>query len=200
MEQKKPPDITIPLEPLSMVASASGPTVWISDNFAQDWFSDALHEAQSGKDHNSIRREIIYAACFAESYIFEWARSVLQIEEINDYFPPTPRFSDDPRYRRDLKKKWKEIPSELYKAGKIKVDPKLNLSGLGTLLKYRHGLVHASASRPATGSQPDKKAKPFPTKEELKKLRPGWAVGIIIKLVKDLHQALGTPVPGYVVP
>ena len=188
--------ITITPVPAEATSSVGIPTVWISDNFAPDWFADALIEARIGKDDNARRREIIFAVCFAESYIFEWTRRKVQIEELNDYFPPNPRFDNDPRYRRKLKDKWRCIPKELYDAGKISADPNLNLSGLGTLLKYRHGLIHAAASRPATDFQP-KETKPFPTKGDLNKLQPGWAVRIVVELVTALHKAVGDPLPEY---
>lgn len=195
--EEQPRDIIITPPPAEAAASVGIPTVWRSDNFAQDWFADALHEARTGKDYNARRREIIFAACFAESYIFEWVRRKVQIGKLNDYFPASPRFPCDPRYRRPLKDKWKEIPKELYEAGKIPLDPNLDLSRLGTLLRYRHGLVHAAASRPATDSQPEK-TKPFPTKEVLNGLKPGWALRIVVDLVKALHQAVGDPLPDYV--
>lgn len=81
-------DITVHPKPLELKASVTGPTVWLSDNFAQDWFADALNEARTEQDHNSRRREIIFATCFAESYIFEWVRHVVEIEEVNNYFVP----------------------------------------------------------------------------------------------------------------
>jgi len=173
------------------------PQVWTSDNFAQDWFVDATNEARNGKDYNARRREIILSTCFAESYLFEWVRRKVQIDELNDYFPPSPRFNDDPRYRRSLKDKWKELPGELYEAGKIRSNPNLDLRAFGTLLKYRHGLIHASASRPATDSQP-KKTKPFPTKGMLKRLKPGWAVQIVVALVTSLHKSISDTIPDYI--
>jgi hypothetical protein len=178
-------------------ASAPAAAFWTSDNFAQDWFADALHEARTGKEYNSRRREIIFAVCFAESYIFEWARSILQIKEINDYFPPERGSPRNPRYRRPTKDKWKEIPKELHKAGKILAAPQLDLRELGELINYRDGLVHAAASRPATDSQP-KETRPYPTKDMLRKLKPGCAVRIVVDLVRNLHQAIGTPVPEYI--
>lgn len=198
MKIKSTKGITVTPKPLVAKATAFDPKIWLADSFSEDWYKDALHEVQTGKDHNSIRREIIFATCFAESYIFEWAMQNLKIEEINDYFPGEPRSQNDPRYRRNLQEKWKQIPIELYKAGKINVKPKLDLSGLGTLLEYRHGLVHASASRPASSSQ-TKKTKPFPTKDMLKKLETGWAVKIVAKLVINLHQSIDTSIPSYVV-
>ena len=174
-------------------ASAGGstidPTVWISENFAQKWFADALHEAQSGKDFDSTRREIVFAVCFIESYIFEWVRSIVQLEEINKYFPP--------KSNRKLKEKWKEIPGELYNNNKIKMNPKLDLSKLGLLIKYRNGLVHAKASRPTTDIQPEE-TKPCPTRNLLNKLGHGWAVDIAVDLVVQLHNALGSSIPNYI--
>jgi hypothetical protein len=166
------------------------PTVWLSDNFAEDWYRDALQEARTGTDYNAIRREILFAACFAETYIFEWTRRKLQIEEINDYFPPTARFEKDPRYRRSLVEKWRDVPKELFEAGKIPTEPKLDISKLSELIKFRNGLVHAAGSRPATKVQ-SKKTKPFPAKRDLKKLSAGWAVRIVVDLVFDLHKTLG---------
>jgi len=177
--------------------SAGSVTPWKSDNFAEDWFRDALHEARAGKDHNAQRREIIFAVCFLESYIFEWVRRTVGIGAIDSYFPPKERFEDDPRYRRDLKKKWKEVPKELFEDGKISVDPSVHLSGLGNLLKYRHGLIHAAASRPGTDEQP-KETKPFPTKGGLKKLKAGWAVEIVLGLIREFHEKIGTEVPEYI--
>jgi hypothetical protein len=199
MTEPKPPPIVIVPGSISSVAAVGTLTVWLSDNFAEDWFRDALHEARTGTDYNAVRREIIFGACFAETYIFEWARRKLQIEEINDYFPPMPRFANDHRYRRTLVKKWRHVPKELFEAKKIAAEPKLNLSGLGQLAKYRHGLVHAAGSRPTTGGQP-KKSKPFSTKGDLKKVSAGWAVRIVVDLVSDLHATLGESVPSYLEP
>ena len=195
--EDEPRNVTITPLPAEISSSGGDPVVWISDSFARDWFTDALREARTGKDYNARRREIIFAICFAESYIFEWTRHKIQIEEINDYFPPSPRFDKDPRYRRTLKDKWGRIPREIFDAKKIPAHPNLKLAGLGTLLKYRNGLVHASASEPATDSQPPK-TKPFPTKEMLKRLKPGWAVKIVVDLVKDLHREVGDSVPEYI--
>jgi len=193
----KPKHIIISTQPATAFVSVDNPMVWFSDNFAQDWYIDAINQSRNGKDHNAIRREIIFATCFAESYIFEWTRQKVQIEEINDYFPSRHRFKNDPRYHRTLIKKWKEIPEELYKESKIPLNPKLDLSGLGTLVKYRNGLIHASASRPATDIQPAK-IRPYPTKNMLRKLKAGWAVKTVFDLVTSLHKAVGDPLPHYV--
>jgi hypothetical protein len=116
--------------------------------------------------------------------------------DIDSCFPPTARFEKGHRHRRDLKQKWAQIPKELYNSKKIPILPALDLSDLETLLKYRHGLIHAAASRPFSSPQ-QSVTKPFPAKEDLKKLKPGWAVKIAVYLVMKLHQDLGTTPPEF---
>ena len=53
-------------------------------------------------------------------------------------FHLSPALRTIPRYRRNLLEKWKEVPRDLYQAGKISVQPKLDASRLGELLRYRH--------------------------------------------------------------
>lgn len=112
----------------------------------------------------------------------------LQIKEIDEYFPP--------KKRRKLLDKWKEVLEKLHQEGKIRLQPSLNLSRLANLLRYRHGLIHASASRPATKTQ-SPKTKPFPRKEDLKALKAGWALSIVTDLVSELCDQLGEPKPEY---
>lgn len=190
-------NVVISLAPGRLILTSYPPTIWIAANFSPQWFEDALHEANFGTDVNSIRREIVFSSCFLESYIFEWARNI-DIGAINDYFPAKPRFKDkdDPRYRRTLKDKWKDVPKELFEDGKIPVSPQLNVSGLGTLIKYRNGLVHATASRPSTDAQPPEE-KPVPANDELRSLKSGWALSISVTLVEALHSNLGTAAPEY---
>ena len=88
-------------------------------------------------------------------------------------------------------------PKELFKNGKIPCDPKLDPSELDRLVKYRNGLVHAAASRPASDSQPSK-TKPYPTRGDLERLAPGWALRVVVSLVRSLHEAVGEPVPDYI--
>ncbi len=109
----KPEDIFIVPGAASCVASTLPPTVWISDNFAQDWFADAVRESKIPQDHNARRREIIFAVCFLESYIFEWTRQMLNSDELNNYFP----LRHKPR--RNLRAKWDKIPKDLYTDKKI---------------------------------------------------------------------------------
>lgn len=193
MERRK--SIIITVEPELIGLKEFSPTIWLSADFSEAWFTDALHEARTGNDENSTRREIVFSSCFLESYIFEWVRRI-DIGAVADYFHSHERFKHDPRYRRKLLSKWKEIPKELYEDKRIPSKPELNFAGLGMLVQYRNGLVHVGASRPSSDSQTPGR-EPVPPIGKLKKLGAGWALLIAIDLVKKLHHDLGTDYPNY---
>ncbi len=179
----------VELKTLELKSSIGDVSVWKSDNFSEDWYNDSLREAKTGSNPDSIRREILFSSCFLESYIFEWARGLIQIEELDVYFPSKPPY-------RSLKDKWKNIPEQLYKGGKISNVPSLDLSDLRQLITYRNGLVHAKSSRPVSDTQSDV-TMGFPTKDHLRQVGPGWAIRIAHDLVDKLHTELGTPIPDY---
>jgi hypothetical protein len=162
---------------------------------AERWYRDTAHEAAGTHGHNSKRKEIICAASFLESYIFEWARS-LAVDRLDEYFPPMPRFQIDPRFKRSLKKKWKQIPAELYADKIIPMCPQLKLSPLGRLEKYQQALIHTKASRRVTVGVAQKAAR-VPAFGELNLIVHGWALGVAKQLVEELHSQLGTPLPVY---
>ena len=166
------------------------PTIWQSANFSEPWYRDAVKEA-AGVDEHATRREIIFSICFLESYIFEWVRA-FGIEQVNTYFPP----DLENKRNRDLKEKWKNVPAQLFKDGVIASEPKLDLSELGTLIRYRNGLVHARASRPSTAGL-HRNEQPVPAIGELRQIGHGWALGVAERLVKKLHSDIGTSHPGY---
>ena len=188
-----PSNIAPPASPLTFTGYA--PTVWQHANLAARWYYDALQEAQSNDGENSIRREVVFATSFLESYIFEWVRDTW-FEEINEYFPATPRFVDDPLFRPTLKDKWKLVPQALHQAGALSTAPTLDLSSLGTLIQLRNGLIHARASRPATSGQPEAE-RPRPAMGELTSIGHGWALGVAKRLVNQLHEHVGTTPPRY---
>lgn len=171
------------------------PTVWQTYSFAPRWFADALNEARTGKGHDARRREILFAVCFAESYLFEWVRDEVLNREFNKlvkYFPITARGG--------VEEKWKDVPKLLRKDGKIPKSPDLG----GThgeewirLVRYRNGLVHSVASRPETGSQPEAE-RPVPSKTVLDQLTARWAVNVVVESVRRLHDAAGTAVPEWI--
>jgi len=183
-------------EPATAEARVLQPTVWLTYPFAPEWFHDALHEARTGHDHHSRRREILFAVCFAESYLYEWVRDGPlsgRFDELRDYFPV-----DD---RRGVYDRWKEVLKKLRDNKLIEKLP--NVGGLHgvrwkRLLRYRNGLVHALASRPQTTARPNEMM-PVPPKAELDGLDAGWAVRVVIKRMRLLHDAVGTPPPTWLV-
>ena len=164
-------------------------------NFAERWYRNIKLGAAGTNGRKSTRKEIIAAASFLETYIFEWARA-LAFNSLDEYFPPTPRFQIDPRFKRSLTNKWKQIPAELYADKIIPVRPKLKLVQLGALVKYRHRLMHASASRPVAVYTLKRKAA-AETFGGLESVAHGWALDVAQRLVLDLHRQLGTPPPVY---
>ena len=103
--------------------SAASVKVWAYYNFSHEWFDDALNEAQNGRNHNARRREIIFAVCFAESYIFEWVRDEVirrDFDKINDYFKPGSN--------KGVFEKWKDIPKQLTSEKLICAAPNLGTS------------------------------------------------------------------------
>lgn len=179
------PDRDIVL-PSGVRLTGFAPTILQYANLSESWYRDTVREAQ-GKDADSTRREIVFAACFLESYIFEWTRSI-SISGLDKYFPPS--------QKRRLKEKWKEVPTELYVDQIIPVRPELDLSDLATLVKYRNGLIHAQASRPSNADM-DERSKPVPALGELDRIAHGWAQGVAKRLVLQLHAQLDTAAPGY---
>lgn len=181
------------------IASASAvgtPTIWLSYSFAPEWFNDAWTEARTGTDHHARRREIIFAVCCAESYLVEWIRDEVlkrDFNRLNQFFPPGER--------RGVAEKWKEVPKALLDAGLIAAVPDLGRSYWQDwldLVDLRNGLIHARASCPETNSQPADK-KTVPSKGDLDKLTPGWAVKVVAILVRELHAAVSTPAPAWLV-
>lgn len=166
------------------------PNLWLKQNFSHDWFSDALSEAKSSSGKNSRRREIVFAVCFAESYLLEWVRDeVLQqnYEKLFDYF----------KKKRGIKVRWKEVIKKLAKDGLIKKSPDFNQEywkDFIKLVKYRDGLVHANVSRPDSTLLEIEK-RPSPTAHELDNLKPGWPTNAVKELVLRLHDAIGTNPP-----
>ena len=174
-------------EPLTgaLMLETFAPTVWEASSYAPEWFRDAEREAgQTGRE--SRRREILFAVCAAESYIFEWVRDDVLARNFTilaGYFPPGAK--------RGVKAKFREIPKQLASDGRVRAA--LNCGGrefsdFRQLVDFRDGLVHASASRPATSG-------PVPSTGELDALPAGWATGVVRTLLQKLHGDTGTQQP-----
>ncbi len=192
--EKKDTIVSIPVA--SVTQTAHAPTTWVSANFSEHWYRDAANEAAKADGENSTRREIIFAASFLESYIFEWARLICGLDRINEYFLPVKSMRAE-RYQRSLQDKWKKVPGELHLDSIISTAPKLDFSELGLLVELRNGLLHARASRPSTDDLPEK-FRPVPAPGELATIKHGWACSVAKSLVQKLHKDLGTPSPSYI--
>ena len=189
----KPGDMGIELPTSALGIQIYAPTVWRTFSFAPEWFADAMLEA--GRiGHESRRREILFAVCAAESYIFEWVRDTVLDRDflaLARYFPTGAR--------RGVTEKFREIPKELHRDRRVKGS--LDCGGpeftsFQKLVAFRDGLVHASASRPETSGQP-REDRPVPSKDELDTLPRGAALNVVRTLFEKLHQDTGTSRPAW---
>jgi hypothetical protein len=182
-----------PLTGVSIGLTARQMTPWITANFADRWYADALVEANN-EGVDARRREIVFAVACAECYLFEWVRDVAlgrDYKRINEYFRPG---STSP-----VMEKWKEVPKKLVADGLIKCAPDnggRSWSEFEELVNYRNGLLHAAASRPTTPGQPEKE-KPTPAQGVLGQLAQGWAVCTVKTLIVSLCAAADTKAPAW---
>jgi len=185
---------------LTVTPEVGKPTLLTAANLAKEWFADMVREAerQTEDDIGAIRREIVFAACFMESYIFEWARDVAGMDKVVEHF----------RLKKDdyetVKDRWKEVPVRLHK----KMPEKeliasesefcIDWGDMGLVTKYRNGLVHGKASIPnGLKRAEDGPPPPEPTLRDLLQKGQGWALESVLKVVGQLHEQTGTPVPEY---
>ena len=128
------------------VSDTASIKVWLSYSFAPHWFQDALTESKLDDDFNARRREILYAVCFAESYLVEWVRDAVlegDFDKLSIYFPPG--------MKKGVCEKWKSTLKNLHKDGLISSIPDFSQKywqDFSDLFDMRNGLVHARASRP----------------------------------------------------
>jgi len=178
--------------------TAHPPTVWLSYQWAHDWYDDALRAARE-TGRGPRRHEIVFSIAFAESYIFEFVlvQALVdvadQFREINEYFPPG-------EYR-NVQDKWKVVPKDLHAKGRIAASPDLDgqdWEDFLTLVDYRNGLVHGRSSRPDT-SELSEDLKPMPTTQFLDDLEPGWALQIVTRQVRALHAAANLELPAWLI-
>jgi hypothetical protein len=168
--------------------------LWQAASFAASWFRDALADAQHAKgDIDARRRQIVFAVCCVESYLFEWTRGLVGPREIERYFPP--------RRKLGIREKWKQVLGELAAHKKVPGAPSfggVDWSEFVKLVDYRDGLIHASASRPTSPSKPDA-TPPVPPVDLLQSMEPGWPVRVVATLMRNLHAAVGSATPRWLV-
>jgi hypothetical protein len=189
-------DYTLNAEPGQYRITGSDAKFWLTATFAPAWYTDAIQQSKLGASRDTVRREIIFAVCAAESYLLEWVRDEVlkrEFEQLEKYFPPGGR--------QGIRERWKDVVKQLATDGRIPHSQSFGGSvwqDFDTLVNYRDGLVHGRTSRPHEVSQPEK-LKPFPSGHDLDQTLPGWAVGVVNALVDDLHQTVGTAPPSWLV-
>jgi hypothetical protein len=168
--------------------------LWRAALFAASWYNDALAEARRAKgDIDARRREIVFAACFLETYLFEWTNSLVGPRAVDKYLPLG--------FRDGIRERWKRVIKDLESDNKIGGKPSFGGTDwveFITLVAYRDGLVHAHASRPTSDSEPNA-IPPVPSPVDLRDMEPGWPVRVVADLVRSLHAAVGSELPRWLV-
>jgi hypothetical protein len=189
--------VPVSCDPVIAGSSVTTTKLWITASFSKAWFDDALHAAQEGQSRDNKRKEIVFAVCFTESYLYEFVRDHIlkgQYDKLIKFFPV-----DD---RRGIRERWKEVLRKLNGENLIKA-----ISDFGAdpswqpfieLVNYRDGLIHAKASRTVKPVQNDDE-KPIPSPQDLQNLESGWAVKTVVELVRSLHRHADIPPPTWLV-
>ena len=188
----RPAPLFIPPPTYTLIGGSA--TFWLHATFAPAWFADATREARvTGPD--ARRREILFAVCFVESYLLEWVRDdVLKREfrAVDKYLP-----ADD---RQGITDRWKTVTKMLNADGRIAAHPDYLRSAVWRdflrVVGFRDGLVHGRTGRPQTGDTPPD-ARPTPTISDLGQMLPGWPTGVVVALVRELHDCAGTTPPAW---
>jgi hypothetical protein len=165
-------------------------SVWHYDSFAEAWLRDARREAEC-PSADARRREVVFAAAFAESFFFEWIRDKVltarKWDSIGNYFAERVGICD----------RWKAVTKRLHDE---KLVPCLqDFQGEGwhefcLLVKRRDAYLHAVASAPERPGQ-SKVGAISASQGTHRKIAPGWAVSVAtaqaLALVSD--SALAVP-------
>ena len=191
-----PEDIKIEVKKVVLTMDVPEVEVWFTHSFAPDWFKDAMHEAKAPLgDVDARRREILFSVAFGESYIVEWVRDEVLKKDYREFWN-----CFEPKEKLTAERKWKEIPKRLCAENLIPRCPDLRKHYWEewlTLISYRNGLVHAGSSRPESLSS-SKYEKPLPQVRVLGQLQPGWAIKMVVRLVKVLHETMATALPSWI--
>ena len=201
----KPEPVAVTATSGELKVEGAVPTPWLTFSWAPHCYEFARAEARDGAsrplDWHPRAREIIFACCCAEAFLFEWVRDeVLQrrFDAVDQYFPPrTPG-----RRQPGLREKWKKIPKQLLADGRIAGVPEMyDLLGSdwSTLIDYRDGLIHARSSRPESPNQRTE-LNPSPTVTGLTGKDPAWAVNTVTGVIRRLCAAAKTPTPPWLGP
>lgn len=164
---------------------------------SEAWLDDVRDEETREPSRDARRRQIVAAATFADSYLYEWVRDEVLRDEARRWEMVFELFPEDDR--RGVLKRWKEVPKDLLDLGLIPGIPDLGQfrwEEFRRLISYRDGLVHGTASCPE-GSHFPPGREPVPTMAELEALEPNWATNTVLGLIGLLHEASRTEVPDW---
>jgi hypothetical protein len=160
----------------------------VASRFSERWFTDALDQSQlPGPD--ARRREIVFAVCLAESYLFE---CVVHDVFPNDWDGALKYFA--PSARGGVDQKWREVPKKLFADRKLRAVPDLggpHGEDWAKLVDLRDALIHAVVSRPVTRQADD----PTPLRSPsltLAGIPPGWALRVVVDRITRFHAAAGS--------
>ena len=171
--------------------SKVGASIKLSAKYSEKWLTDAIIESKKRESQDTIRREIVFSVCFVESYLVEWVCSLVELDEVASYFPL--------REGEGTIDRWQSVTSKLQKGQIIATEPDFSQSDVWPefrkLVKFRDGLVYAVACLSGIMEQTNKGASAL-SPDDLARVVPGWACGVGITFIKELHQASSTsPLP-----
>lgn len=179
-------DYVLEAEPGHYQFEVHSATAYITQDYAPDWWEDALKSVPDGAgDAGAMRRQIVFAVCALESWFFEWVRD----DVLEDATQSSVLFADITA--RGLPNRIKCVLGEMHSRGRLDAEPGYGESDawqdLHELLRHRNGLVHALASRPR-GDIPEEAEGPRPDFRELTEMEPAWPVSVVRGVVELLSS------------
>lgn len=190
-------DVTLVAAPGAFQVTGGSASFSITFDLSQAWFSDARWEAENplaADNYHYRRREVIFAVCFAETYLFEWTLAALDLDgdKLTRYFPNSDK--------RGVAEKWAKVPAALHRDHLLKTvlrASKKHNKNWQNLIDIRNGLTHSKASWPEVVGRIVRHPKPIPRLRDLGAKPPGWALAIATERVRRLHAAAGTLTPAW---
>lgn len=209
-----PEEVTADLSKPVTAGLSKPVTAWISQRIAEKWLRDAGTEAGRGEAlrvqfeaaeaeeaaqtwqaiADSVRREIVFAACFAEAFLFEYVRDHVIGDSDNRRFDEFRAFMLEPEDDSlwgifNFKNRWKQTAKALHLKGRL-ADPKAffvsgEWSSLCQMIGYRNNLVHGNVGLPRETWDDDRKYEPSPRR--LVDLGPRWATSVVLRSARALH-------------
>lgn len=169
---------------------------WVHASHADAWWRDTAAEATRAEaaDHrddgteksHALRRQIVLATCFIESFFFELVRDahVVPVETLPDYFGG----------KHGVTTRIKTIARRLHEEGSLQEAPDFETprwQDFCTLVQFRDNLVHATVSLPVRSDD----ERPRPKLSQLRALPPDWPLETVEGLAELLYSWVGRERP-----